>query len=145
MFPFGNVARPGPGFYPVGVGIFLCLAAGALVLGAARGAPVGAGTPGRGPAADARARVIVTAAGLVGFCLLLPWIGYPVCAFLFVALLLRRLGGTRWPGVVVTAAVSAFLSHYVFAVLAGRAAARRAVLDRAWGHSTAWPTASASR
>ena len=114
-FPFGNVARPGPGFFPVGVGLFLCLAAGTLALGAARGAAGPAATPG----ADARMRVIVTAAALIGFCLLLPWIGYPLCAFLFVALLLRQLGGTRWPGALVTAAVSAFLSHYLFGVLLG--------------------------
>jgi putative tricarboxylic transport membrane protein len=103
------------------VGIFLCAAAGALVLGAARdtAAPAGAAEPRAGLTPDARARVIVTTAGLIGFCLLLPWIGYPVCAFLFVALLLRRLGGARWPSVVVSAAVSAFLSHYVFAVLLG--------------------------
>jgi tripartite tricarboxylate transporter TctB family protein len=63
--------------------------------------------------------VVATVAGLVGFCLLMPWIGYPVCAFLFVALLLRRLGGAGWFGAVITAALSAIVSYYVFGVVLG--------------------------
>jgi hypothetical protein len=63
--------------------------------------------------------VATTVLGLAGFCLLLPWLGYPACAFLFVTLVLRRLGGGGWPGVVLTAVLSAFLSHYLFGVLLG--------------------------
>ena len=116
-FPFGDVAKPGPGFFPVGVGVFLCLAAAALLIGRRRGAPAGAGIASL--SRDARARVSATILGLVVFCLLLPWLGYPVCAFLFIALLLRRLGGARWPGVVVTAILGALVSYYVFGVLLG--------------------------
>jgi putative tricarboxylic transport membrane protein len=116
-FPLGTMARPGPGFFPVGVGAFMCVAAAALAVASFRGGAAGAAAPGL--AADARGRVAVTVAGLVGFCLLLPWAGYPTCAFLFVALLLRRLGGAGWAGVVLTAALSALLTHYVFAVLLG--------------------------
>ncbi|MGH7417315.1 MAG: tripartite tricarboxylate transporter TctB family protein, partial [Candidatus Rokuibacteriota bacterium] len=67
----------------------------------------------------ARVRVFATILGLVAFCLLLPWVGYPVCAFLFIALLLRRLGGARWPGVVIIAVLGALVSYYVFGVLLG--------------------------
>ena len=116
-FPFGNVAKPGPGFFPVGVGIFLCLTAAALTIAALRGVPVGGAVPGL--AAGARGRVAATVAGLVGFGLLLPWIGYPACACLFVALLLRYLGGTGWPGALVTGVLSALLTHYLFGVLLG--------------------------
>jgi Tripartite tricarboxylate transporter TctB family len=116
-FPLGTVAKPGPGFFPVGVGVFLCLAAAVLIIAGLRPAPAGA--PVSKPSRDERARVMATVAGLVGFCLLMPWLGYPACAFLFVALLLRRLGGSAWPGVVITAALSALLTHYVFGVLLG--------------------------
>ncbi len=116
-FPTGTVAKPGPGFFPVGVGVFLCVAAGALTLTRWRGVAVGAKLGGL--PADARARVGVTTLGLAGFALLLPWLGYSVCAFLFVALLLRRLGGGPWPGVLITAGLSAALSHYLFGVLLG--------------------------
>jgi putative tricarboxylic transport membrane protein len=115
-FPLGDVAKPGPGFFPVGVGVFLCLVAAASMIGRRRGAPAGAvaSLP-----RDARARVFATILGLVAFCLLLPWVGYPACAFLFIALLLRRLGGARWPGVVITAVLGALVSYYVFGVLLG--------------------------
>ena len=112
-YPFGSVAKPGAGFFPVGVGIFLCAAAlTVLAVGFRRAA--GGGVPLE---PDARARVLVTAAAMAGFCLLVPWVGYPLCALVFVAVLLRRLGGTRWPGAFVTAALSAAISYYVFAVL----------------------------
>jgi putative tricarboxylic transport membrane protein len=114
-FPVGSVARPGPGFFPVGVGVFLCLAAAALALAVGRPprlAPTDL-TPG------GRVRVATTVLGLIGFCLLLPWAGYPASAFAFVALLLRRLGDAGWPGALVTAASSALVSYYAFGVLLG--------------------------
>ena len=112
-YPFGSVAKPGAGFFPVAVGVFLCAAAATVVLVGFRRTAAGAAAVD----ADARARVAVTTAALAGFCLLIPWLGYPLCALAFVAVLLRRLGGTRWPRALVTAALSAAISYYVFAVL----------------------------
>jgi hypothetical protein len=117
-FPFGNVAKPGPGFYPVGVGVFLCVAAAALAVGLLRGDAVVAAAGSALPP-GARARVATTVGGLLGFCLLLPWIGYGLSAFLFVAVVLRQLGGGGWPVAVLIAAVSAAASSYVFGVLLG--------------------------
>jgi putative tricarboxylic transport membrane protein len=113
-FPWGSAARPGPGFFPVAVGVFLCLVALSFVLvpGAARAAAVIEALP-----AGARMRVTATTLALVGFTLLMPWIGFPVVAFLFVAILLRRLGGGGWTGAVIAAVVSAGLSYYLFAVV----------------------------
>ena len=112
-FPFGSLARPGAGFFPVAVGVFLCAAALTVLTGGFRRAPVAA--PPLDP--GARGRVTVTAAALVGYTLLVPWVGYPLCALAFVAILLRRLGGTRWPGAVVTGILSALVSYYIFAGL----------------------------
>lgn len=135
-FPLGTAARPGPGFFPVAVGVFLCLVAGAFLLTTLRRRPVGippsplpSPAPRREREAGSRARVAATATGLAGFCLLLPWTGYPLAAFLFVALLLRQLGGTRWPAVLVAAAVSAAASYYVFAVLLAVPLPRGALFD----------------
>ena len=79
--PRGTAARPGAGLFPVAVGAFGVVVALAWVVGAFRRAPVAAGplAPGEG-----RGRVAATVVLLVGFCLLLPWTGYPVAAFLFV-------------------------------------------------------------
>jgi hypothetical protein len=119
-FPLGTAARPGAGFFPVAIGVFLCAVAAGFVLVAYRRAPLAtrelAGAP---MTADGRGRVAVTAGSLLGFCFLLPWTGYAVAAFGFVALLLRRLGGGAWPGVLAIAALSAGVSYLVFAVLLG--------------------------
>ena len=112
-FPFGTLARPGAGFFPVGVGVFLCIAALGVVVAGLRVLPAATGPL----APEARMRVAATGAALAGFCLLLPWLGYPVCAFLFVAAVLRRLGSGRWLPVLITAALSAAISYYVFSVL----------------------------
>jgi putative tricarboxylic transport membrane protein len=116
-FPVGSLAKPGPGFFPVAVGVFLCVAAAILAITARRGrspAPAVDATP-----AAARTRVAVTVVGLVGFCLLLPWVGYPICAFLFVTLLLRRLGDIGWTGAAATAALASAATFYLFGVLLG--------------------------
>jgi hypothetical protein len=100
----------------VGVGLFLCVAAAALAIGTLRGRPSGVGMS---LSADARARVLTTVAALMGFCLLVPWLGYTACAFLFVTLVMRRLGDSGWTAVILTAVLSAVGSHYLFAVLLG--------------------------
>ena len=55
-------------------------------------------------------------AALAAFCLILPWVGYPLSAFLFVTVVLRRLG-SGWPAAVALGVASAAVSHYLFAVL----------------------------
>jgi putative tricarboxylic transport membrane protein len=119
-FPIGSAARPGPGFFPVGIGAFLCSVAVLLLIAAFRGRPaLAAADDAPAMAWDARRRVAATAAGLLGFCLLLPWIGYPLAAFLFVSLLMRQLGQEKWPGILVVALISAGASYYLFAVVLG--------------------------
>jgi putative tricarboxylic transport membrane protein len=112
-FPLGSIDRPGPGFFPVGVGAFLCLSALATAVFGLAG-PTAAGLH-----TATVARVAVTVAALVGFCLLLPWLGYPICAFVFVTLLMRRLAGVGWPGAVVTAVLSSLATFYLFGVVLG--------------------------
>jgi hypothetical protein len=115
--PYGTAARPGPGFFPTLVAIFAC-AVGALMtarafLATARGGPPGEAAP---DGATPRGRAVGTMAILIAFCLLMPWIGYPLAAFGFVTALLHRLG-SAWRGAAVTGAVTAGASFYLFAVL----------------------------
>jgi hypothetical protein len=113
--PVGSAARPGPAFYPLAVGAFACVVA-LVVVGLAFGrrsaAEASEDVPG------ARMHVGLTIATLAGFCLLLPWIGYPLAALLFVAALLRQLG-TAWRGALLAAVIGAEGSYYVFAILLG--------------------------
>jgi putative tricarboxylic transport membrane protein len=115
--PVGTAARPGAGFFPVVIAVFACLVgAVATVQTFLSSAPPARRSPGEPVEPAHRARVISAVALLTAFCLALPWIGYPIAAFLFVAILLRRLG-SRWPAALATAILSAALSHYLFAVL----------------------------
>jgi hypothetical protein len=45
-FPLGTVAKPGPGFFPVGVGVFLCVAAVAVTIAASAARRSGPRRPG---------------------------------------------------------------------------------------------------
>jgi putative tricarboxylic transport membrane protein len=112
--PLGTTARPGPGFFPLAIGAFGAIMALVWTAAAFRRVPEAAGEPGI--TADARGRVVATAVALLGFCFLLPWVGYPVAALVFMTLLLRWLGA-GWRSAVVTGVASAAVSYYVFGVL----------------------------
>jgi putative tricarboxylic transport membrane protein len=116
--PFGSVERPGAGFYPVIVAAFAC------VVGLVATARAFLTTPGVAPTAapqetvdpSARDRVVASVLALAGFCLVMPWIGYPLSALAFVAIVLRRLG-SGWAPALAIAVLSAGTSYYLFAVL----------------------------
>lgn len=113
--PRGTIERPGAGFFPIAVSLF---AIGVTVVWTALAfrhvgvrATEAAEPRGRG-------RVAATAAVLVAFCLLMPWLGYPLAAFLFCAAMLRTLSAS-WLVAVLTAALAAAGSYYLFATLLG--------------------------
>jgi putative tricarboxylic transport membrane protein len=126
LLPQGTAAQPGPGLYPVAVGVFGAVVAATWLLIALRRAPAGAG--GVAIPQDGRRRVGVAAALLLGFCLLLPWSGYPPAAFLFTSLLLRGLGAS-WPAASLVGIVSAVGSYYLFGVLLGVPLPRGVLFD----------------
>lgn len=121
----GTTARPGPGFFPLGVGVFGAAVALAWVVTAFRRSPAAAGGA---PIGDARARVVAGAALLIGFCLVLPWIGYPLSALLFTGVLLRALGG-RWLSAGTIALASALASYYLFGAVLGVPLPRGVLFD----------------
>jgi putative tricarboxylic transport membrane protein len=114
--PQGTVAQPGPGFFPLAVGVFGTIVALVWVASALRRAPAAAGATAT--ATEGRGRVATTAALLVAFCLFLPWTGYPIVAFLFTGFVLHALGA-RWIPALAIALASAVASYYLFAVLLG--------------------------
>ena len=116
--PLGSAARPGPAFYPVAVGVFACIVALVVTAMAFRRPGNRAPADAEETSADGRRRVWLAVAALGGFCLLLPWIGYPLAALVFVATLLRQLGA-GWSRALLTAVLSAEGSYYLFAILLG--------------------------
>jgi putative tricarboxylic transport membrane protein len=113
--PFGAVARPGAGFYPVIVGVFAIVVALAATVSAFRTVPR-AETDAANVDAAARRRVMISVGALAVFCLALPWVGYPAAAFAFVAVVLRYLGG-RWTTALLTGVLSSAGSYGLFVVL----------------------------
>jgi putative tricarboxylic transport membrane protein len=114
--PRGTIERPGAGFFPLAVAVFAIGVTLAWVVLAFRHVAAGRGQPLIEP--GARVRVLGTGGVLVGFCLLMPWLGYPLAAFLFCAVMLRSLGGS-WVLSLVTALLAAVVSYYLFATLLG--------------------------
>lgn len=126
--PFGSAARPGSGFYPLAVAVFGVAVAVVWLVSALR-AP--AGVTGRDDDAVSPGgyrRVLASAALLVGFCLGLPWVGYPLAAFGFVTALLRALG-SRWLTAAAIGVASAAASYYLFGPLLGVPLPRGLLLD----------------
>jgi hypothetical protein len=113
--PFGTIARPGAGFYPVLVAVFAIVVGLAATAHAFRHAPRAEADVSEGDA-SARGRVVISVVALVVFCFALPWIGYPLAAFGFVTVVLRYLGG-RWSTALLTGVLSSAGSYGLFAAL----------------------------
>ena len=115
--PFGTAARPGAGFYPTAVAVFACLLALIATIQAWR-APrvVREAVVADADAPAQRRRVLATIAALAGFCLVMPWVGYPLAACAFGIGVLRGLG-SRWSSAIVFGVASALGSHLLFAGL----------------------------
>src|SRR4051812_33902469 len=95
--PLGTTGRPGAGFYPVAVAVFACVMALAATVQAFLAPRVVRVAVEADPdAAGQRRRVVAMVAALAGFCLVMPWIGYPASACAFVIAGLVGLG-SRWP------------------------------------------------
>jgi putative tricarboxylic transport membrane protein len=117
--PLGAAARPGAGFYPAAVGAFACgVALVVTAIAFRRAATGGRAIETTETAHDGRGPVRLAVITLAGFTLLMPWIGYPLAALLFVAALLRQLGAS-WRSALLTAVLSAEGSYYLFAILLG--------------------------
>jgi hypothetical protein len=116
QLPFGSSARPGAGFYPVIVAVFACVVGLAATIRAFVAAPTARVASVADSVAGQRRRVVTTTLALVGFCFVMPWLGYPLTAAAFVMAALRGLG-SRWSVAVAIGVLSAGVSHYLFAVL----------------------------
>jgi putative tricarboxylic transport membrane protein len=113
--PHGTMARPGAGFFPLGVGAFGAVLALVWTVSVFRRAPASRAAEQRAPV-EGFGRVVATAGSLAGFCLVLPYAGYPVAAAVFTAVLLRWLGA-GWRSALVIGLASAALSYYLFGVV----------------------------
>jgi putative tricarboxylic transport membrane protein len=114
---FGNFRMPHTGFYPkILVGLLLLLSLSCLVQ-TLRGAETK--RPAEKIPAEGWFRIGATLATLVGFALLLEWLGFLLSTFLLMVLLLRAIEAPKWSKVIVVALVTAAVSYGIFSWLLG--------------------------
>ena len=68
------------------------------------------------PRGDVRARMLAGAALLVGYWLLVPWLGYTAGTAIVSTALYRGMGGYRWPAAILLGAVSTGVLYLLFRV-----------------------------
>lgn len=64
-------------------------------------------------------RIGATLATLIGFALVLEWLGFLLGTFLLMVLLLRAIEPQRWPRVFAIALATALIAYFIFAWLLG--------------------------
>ncbi|HEU5195467.1 MAG TPA: tripartite tricarboxylate transporter TctB family protein [Methylomirabilota bacterium] len=109
--PFGSIAAPGPGFFPLTVAAALAGVAAVLLVRAlaARVAPAG---PTAAP--GARLRLVAVVGALFAFTVVLEPLGFVVATFLLMLVLFRVVEQHRWTIVVAESAAAAVASHVLF-------------------------------
>ena len=112
--PLGRLAYPGPGLFPMIVGVFLVATAlGCLIQEILSPSPL----PDRDSAAQPRRNVQKTfqlIALMIGYTLMLKPLGFLVCIGVFLIVAIRIFGYRRWAPALAMAAVIAGASYISF-------------------------------
>ncbi len=120
--PRGSMAYPGPGFFPMVVGVFLiatalgCLLQEILKCKAVDRQP---GAPSSGGAASAEGnfgKTVQLMALMIGYILALTPLGFPVTICIFLLISTRIFGSRHWGFTLVTAAIITAISYVAFVI-----------------------------
>ncbi len=116
--PRGGIAMPGPGFYPMAVGVFLIVTALACLLQELRNpdTPRQAAPPldEATPEGNRVGQTVRLTALMVGYILALKPLGYPVAIALFLLVATRIFGSKNWFVAVIFAGILTAASYFVF-------------------------------
>ena len=113
----GSLRLPQSGFFPRVLGCFLVLLTALELLRALR-QPQSASAADK-IASDGWCRIGAVLAIMLGFALVLEWLGFLLATFFLMVLLLRAIEAPRWPKVFIVALVTSVLSYGLFAWLLG--------------------------
>lgn len=114
QMPFGTMERPGSALFPIFSGFMLALASLATIW---EGWRTDASTRVNLPAGANLKRMAQLIGVIVGYLLVLPWLGQFVSSVLFSALLLRLLSDISRLRILVYSVTIAFALHVVFVTL----------------------------
>jgi len=113
-YPMGTMEQPGPGRYPLFVGVLLIIASiGSLVTDLSN--------PAKGdlrlPRGRDLGRVLAVIAGTVAYVVLLPYTGHLIASVVTVFTVLHTMGLSSWPPKIGFTVVIALGSYYLFDVI----------------------------
>lgn len=111
--PIGKANHPGPGFMPLFLSLFMAILSGVFTLKAFS-------HPGK-PSGETEERgqnkyVILLILGLIGYCALLPFVGFLVLTFIFLVVFMRLLGVPKWSTILAFAATASIVSTLLFEI-----------------------------
>lgn len=120
--PQGSLAYPGPGFFPMVIGIFLVVTALGCLLqeivpwkrGAAPSTPPPSNQDADAPDAPGRKKTVQLLALMVGYMLALKTAGFLISIGLFLFVAIRIFGYRRWLPALAIAAAIAGISYVSF-------------------------------
>ncbi|MBU2053990.1 MAG: tripartite tricarboxylate transporter TctB family protein [Proteobacteria bacterium] len=113
-YPRGTMDQPGPGLYPIFVGILLVIASiGSIVTDLVK--------PAQGeleiPKGKDLGRLLIVAGAAAAYVFLLPYAGHLLSAIMLVFIVLHTMGLTSWPMKIGVTIVIALGSYYLFDIL----------------------------
>lgn len=109
--PFGQMDQPGAAVFPVLAGVLLMFSSLTTLWEGWRQDPAEKVAL---PAGEDLKRLLILVGLLMGYFLLLPWLGQIVTSLLFCILLIRLLSGLGWVRVLVYSPIVSFLLYFVF-------------------------------
>jgi len=109
--PFGELARPGAGVFPLLVGVLLVIGSLSTLW---EGLRTSAAEQVELPAGRDRLRLLVLLAALFVYILALPWLGQLIASALFLILLMRVLSDVAWPRVIVYSLIISATLYFIF-------------------------------
>lgn len=125
QLPFGRLDQPGAAVFPV---IVAALVAASSLMTMVEGWRMSAEDTVDLPTGTGRSRLLGLLGLMLGYFLLLPWLGQILSSILFSAFMIRLLSGLSWPRVVAYAVIMA-LSLYAFFVLVLKVPMPRGILS----------------
>ncbi len=112
--PFGSADRPGPGFFPLLVGIVLVTLSLPLFIRSVKEKESPPGGEEPFPRGKDLNRVMAVGSAVTGFALLLNPLGYGVCSAALMGVILKILGMRNWPKIAIISILTAAISFYLF-------------------------------
>jgi len=117
LLPMGTIEAPKGGLFPLIVAVFIMAISISLLFRSLKGGAEGGDQIEPFPKGADRNRVLAGFVSLLIFALCLKDLGYLISAIGLMAVIMRLFGLRGWAKIALAAALTGFLSYYLFAVI----------------------------